>query len=99
MTWRDAIETVLNDATDPMHYTDIAEEIATRKLRGDQLGATPANTVATVIVVSMRDEANDSPFVRVERGVYGLVKRLSVRALRQLLLRSPRRQARRSRLK
>lgn len=66
MTWREAIETVLNDATDPMHYTDIAEEIATRKLRGGQLGATPANTVATVIVVSMRDEANDSPFVRVE---------------------------------
>jgi hypothetical protein len=66
MTWREAIETVLNDATDPMHYTDIAEEIAARKLRGGQLGATPANTVATVIVVSMRDEANDSPFVRME---------------------------------
>lgn len=55
-----------------MHYTAIAEEIAARKLRGDDLGATPANTVATVITVSMRDEGTNSPFVRVERGVYGL---------------------------
>jgi hypothetical protein len=72
LTWRDAIETVLRDSADPMHYTDIAEEVATRKLRGDELGATPANTVATVITVSMRDEGSHSPFVRTERGVYAL---------------------------
>src|SRR5579863_8468711 len=41
LTWREAVEAVLRDAADPMHYTDIAEEIAARKLRGDELGATP----------------------------------------------------------
>ena len=56
-----------------MHYTAIAEDIADRKLRGDApLGATPANTVATIITVSIRDEGLRSPFVRVERGVYAL---------------------------
>ena len=83
LTWREAVEMVLNDAADPMHYTDIAEEIATRKLRGDELGATPANTVATIITVSMREEGSSSPFVRVERGVYGLREKVQRGALSQ----------------
>lgn len=38
-----------------MHYTDIAEEIAKRKLRNrTELGATPANTVAAIIGYSLR---------------------------------------------
>lgn len=45
MKWRDAIITVLQDADGAMHYTEIAEEIAKRKLRKN-LGATPAATVA-----------------------------------------------------
>ena len=36
------------------------------------MGATPANTVATVFTGSFRDEGPNSPFVRVERGVYAL---------------------------
>jgi hypothetical protein len=80
LTWREAVETVLGDSVDPMHYTDIAEEIANRKLRGDELGATPASTVATIITVSMRDEGSRSPFVRVERGVYGLRAKVQHRA-------------------
>jgi hypothetical protein len=63
LTWREAIETVLRDAPDPMHYTDIAEEIATRGMRGDELGATPANTVVTIITNSMGDEGSNSPFL------------------------------------
>ncbi len=39
---------------------------------GDDLGATPANTVVMSITSSMRAEGNDSPFTRVERGVYAL---------------------------
>lgn len=81
LTWRESVEKVLRDAPDPMHYTDIAEEIAARKLRGDELGATPANTVATIITVSMRDEGSNSPFVRVERGVYGLREKVQNAAL------------------
>lgn len=34
MSWRDAVERVLQDAPGPMHYADIAEEIAKRELRG-----------------------------------------------------------------
>lgn len=78
LTWREAIENVLRQATDPMHYTDIAEEIATRRLRGDELGATPANTVSATINLSMRDEGRDSPFVKVERGVYALRERVNL---------------------
>ena len=52
-----------------------------RKLRGDELGATPANTVATIITVSMREEGSGSPFVRVERGVYGLREKVQREAL------------------
>jgi len=69
-----------------MHYTDIAEEIATRKLRGDELGATPANTVATIINGSIRDEGSNSLFVRVERGVYGLREKVQREALSQAVL-------------
>jgi hypothetical protein len=59
-----------------MHYTAIAEEIATQNLHGDKLGATPANSVSSVINVSIRDEGDRSPFVRVEPGVYGLRERI-----------------------
>ncbi|MEQ1936214.1 MAG: HTH domain-containing protein [Fimbriimonadaceae bacterium] len=76
LTWREAVLTVLRDATDPMHYAEIAEEIAARKLRGDDLGATPANTVSTIITVSLRDEGANSPFVKIERGIYGLRERV-----------------------
>jgi hypothetical protein len=86
LTWLEAVETVLRDAADPTHYTDIAEEIAARKLRGDELGATPANTVATIIIRSIRDEGADSSFVRVERGVYGLREKVQREALSHAVL-------------
>ena len=81
MQWREAVEKVLGDAADPMHYTDIAEEIAAQELRGgDELGATPANTVSATITNSLRDEGDLSPFVRIERGVYGLRKKNQLEA-------------------
>lgn len=78
---REAVEIVLKDSADPMHYTDIAEEIAALRLRGEDLGATPANTVVMIITVSLRDEGINSPFVRVERGVYGLREKVRLEAL------------------
>jgi hypothetical protein len=73
MEWKQAISTVLQDASEPMHYTDIAEEVARRGLRepGD-LGATPANTVAAAIGYSIRSDGDRSPFVRVSSGYYAL---------------------------
>lgn len=69
--WRDAIVKVLADAGEPMRYTDIAEIIVTRGLK-TKVGATPAASVGATISVSMRDEGNASPFVKVSRAVYGL---------------------------
>lgn len=70
-SWREAIMTVLRDSAEPLHYAQIAERIAERKLRAD-LGATPAATVASMVSVSISNEGEKSPFVRVGRGIYSL---------------------------
>jgi len=69
MMWRDAIIRVLKDAKASMHYTDIADEIISRKYRKD-VGATPANTVATVVTTEIRNKGKDSVFVRTGYGEY-----------------------------
>jgi hypothetical protein len=69
--WREAITEVLTVAAAPMHYADIADQINKLELRED-LGATPANSVAAIITTSIKDFGSQSPFVRVSRGVYSL---------------------------
>jgi len=69
--WREAITEVLKAAAAPMHYADIAEQINKLELRED-VGATPANSVAAIITTSIKDLGSQSPFVRVSRGVYSL---------------------------
>jgi hypothetical protein len=69
--WKEAIIAVLSAANAPMHYVEIAEQIFERSLRTEQT-ATPANTVAATIGQSFRNEGENSPFVRVSRGVYAL---------------------------
>lgn len=64
-TWAEAVRKVLEEATEPMHYTDIAQEIVDRKLRY-RFGATPAHTVASVLSTQMPDAITTS------RGVYWL---------------------------
>jgi len=54
-----------------MHYADIAESIAEQHLR-TELGATPASSVNGTLTTSMKNEGEDSPFVRVSRGLYAL---------------------------
>jgi hypothetical protein len=71
MEWKEAIIQVLKNEPGPVHYTDIAEMIASQRLRNrGELGATPATTVNVVIGNSLRDEGEASPFVRIERGMY-----------------------------
>lgn len=70
LTWRDAILRVLRDATEPMHYTEIAEEIAEQGLRAD-LGATPATSVSATIAAQLEREV-----VRVARGYYALTSKV-----------------------
>jgi len=73
MEWKDAIKTVLQDAKEPMHYTEIADQIAQRTLRaGADLGATPASTVNSILATSFKNEGDSSPFLRTSRGYYTL---------------------------
>ncbi len=69
--WRDAIVRVLQGSMEPLHYTDIAEAIAEQRLR-TEFGATPAASVNAIISVSIQNEGEESPFIRVGRGLYGL---------------------------
>ena len=69
--WKEAILEVLKAASGPLHYTDIPDEILARKLKSD-LGATPATTVNATVTISLQREAENSPFVRLGRGIIGL---------------------------
>jgi hypothetical protein len=69
--WREAIIRVLTERKTPLHYAEIANVIAEQKLR-TELNANPATSVNSTISQSFRDEGDESPFVRVGRGVYGL---------------------------
>lgn len=69
--WYEAIVKVLEGAKDPLHYTEIAEEVAKQSLRVN-LGATPASTVAAYLSSSIKTDGDKSPFERVSRGVYRL---------------------------
>ncbi|MGO9156650.1 winged helix-turn-helix domain-containing protein [Mycobacterium sp.] len=70
MPWRKAIEKTLRDSGEPTHYADIAQKIIDTGYRLN-VGATPAATVAANLSESIRKEPN-SPFIKVERGVYAL---------------------------
>ncbi len=69
--WYEAIVKVLEGAKEPLHYTQIAEEVARQSLR-ENLGATPASTVAAQLSASIKHDGDNSTFERVSRGVYRL---------------------------
>lgn len=71
LAWVDAIKAVLTDAKTPLHLGQIAEQIFARGLRIEQT-ATPPSTVAAFIARSFKEDGENSPFIRVSRGVYGL---------------------------
>jgi len=71
LSWHEAIIKVLEAAKDPLHYTQIAEEVAQQGLR-ENLGATPASTVSAQLSISLNSDGGQSPFERVSRGVYRL---------------------------
>lgn len=73
MPWREAMIKVLGENEDPMHYSAISQAIIDQGYRKD-VGATPSATVAANLSESLRRD-NPSPFVKIERGVYGLAVR------------------------
>lgn len=62
-SWKEAVVEVLETAGQSMHYADIAEEIQRRKLRSS-FGATPANTVYTVLYETIKKDGDDAIFIK-----------------------------------
>ena len=69
--WKEAIIEVLGGTGTSMSRADIAEAIVSKGLR-KKVGATPANTVVSIISTSMSNEGLETPFVRVGPGEYAL---------------------------
>jgi hypothetical protein len=77
MQWRDAIISVLRDATGPMHYGDITDQIINRGFRPEGIGATPARTVSYNLTTSINSEGYRSPFIQTGRGIYFLREKMA----------------------
>jgi hypothetical protein len=74
MTWRDAILTVLRERNEPVHYSDIADEILSRKLVHSDT-ATPARTVYSTCINEMKSERSE--IARVGRGLFSASDRVA----------------------
>ena len=72
MSWKKAIERVLREAGRPMHYSEISEQVLSRGYYKTD-GATPDATVNAEISVSIRYGGDKNPFVRIGKGIYGLL--------------------------
>jgi len=70
-SWKDAIRKVLEEAQAPLHYTDISEQILSRGYYETD-GATPAATVNAQMATSIKHDGNNSPFIRVGKGIFAL---------------------------
>ena len=71
MSWKDAAKKVLEEAGEPLHYTDITERILDQGLKIN-FGATPAATVNATINAAIKTEGSAGVFERTEPGEYGL---------------------------
>ena len=70
LSWEDAVQRVLSEADGALHYAEIAERITSGNLR-QNIGATPASTVAAILSTSL-SKGEKSPYLRVGRGEYAL---------------------------
>lgn len=75
LTWRKAIEKVLQEADGAVHYKDIAEKIVSDGLRHN-VGATPAATVSANLTSSIIKDGESAPFQKVGRGEYILKEKV-----------------------
>lgn len=69
LSWDEAIRRVLAEEGGPLHYGEITDRIIASQLRRS-LGATPKDSVATTLSLSLRDA--NSRYIKVARGVYAL---------------------------
>ncbi|MCZ7399897.1 MAG: HTH domain-containing protein [Candidatus Methanoperedens sp.] len=79
LKWKEAIEKVLEEEKKALHYTDIAELISERGYR-KSLGATPQDTVSSVLTTDINTDKEKSIFAKVDKGIYILRKFLDDRS-------------------
>ena len=77
LKWEPAIIEILK-RDGPLHYEEITKRIIEEGLR-DNVGATPARSVNRAITISINSLSEESPFVRVERGVYDVKEKDKLR--------------------
>lgn len=70
-SWKEAIKKVLSESDTPLHYTEISEQILSRGYYSTD-GATPAATVNAQISSSIKHDGIESPFIRVNKGIFSL---------------------------
>ena len=69
LTWKKAIDKILNSSSKALHYNEITERIIEEGLR-KSLGATPSATVIAQISKSIKDKGELSPYIRVDKGTF-----------------------------
>ncbi len=80
LTWKEAINSVLANSPNALHYDEITKEILDRELR-TTLGATPAATVNAQISESIKHDGDNSPYLRVGKGLFTLRNRSSISSI------------------
>jgi hypothetical protein len=71
LTWKEAINQVLEQHPSGLHYGDITDKILEQKLKSF-IGATPSATVNSQIASSIKNDGDASPYVRIDKGVFAL---------------------------
>ena len=69
LKWKEAITKVLEKEKKALHYTEIAEFISERGYR-KSLGATPQDTVSSVLTTDINTNKEKSIFAKVDKGMY-----------------------------
>jgi hypothetical protein len=69
MSWEDAIQAVLQDASGTMRPSEIADKVFLQGYRAN-VGASPATTVAAILSTSLKKKG--SPFTKFGRGEFAL---------------------------
>lgn len=76
-SWLEAISRVLAESDAPLHYSEISERILSQGYYETD-GATPAATVNAQISSSIKPTGEESPFLRVGKGIYSRRSKIAV---------------------
>lgn len=91
LTWKEAINQVLEQYPSGLHYGDITDKILEQKLKSF-IGATPSATVNSQIASSIKNDGDASPYVRIDKGIFALKPGLPFQVNTQLSIDSQEKQ-------